>query len=174
MIILNQLFKFLKLIHSESSTFQLSGGFVLGMFIGFTPLFTLFQCVYWICVIMVRINLGAILLSAAVFGAFANSLSHSFGAIGLLSLRNDSLAPLWTLLYNAPIIPYTKFYNSVVMGGIIISAVLSVPLYVLSTLLINRYRQVVIKRFKATWLFRAWMSSKLYPLYVKYTAFKEY
>ena len=174
MLLLNQVFKILKLLHSESSTFQLSGGVVLGMFIGFTPLFSLLQCLYWTVLILVKINLASTVLSAALFALVANSLNHSFGAIGLVALRSDTLAQLWTLLYNAPIVPYTFFYNSLVMGGFLVGAVLCIPLYVLVTILISRYRQVVVKRFKTTWLFRAWMSSKLYPLYVKYTAFKEF
>lgn len=173
MLLLNQLFKFFKLIHSETSTRQLSMGFGLGMFIGLTPLFSLCQVIFWLLFLTVRINLGATFISIALFKMVAILADEALNTIGLQVLRLDALEPLWTVLYNSPVVPYSFFYNSVVMGSLITSTLLAVPLYYFSGYLITQYRVTVVRRFKATWLFRAWMSSKLYSIYVKYTEFKD-
>ena len=172
MFLLNQLFKFLKLLHSETSTHQLSSGFVLGLFVGFTPMFTLFQVLYLTLMLILRINIGAVFLSAALFELISFFLDPVFDSIGLNLLRSDLLQPLWTALYDLPVIPYTFFYNTVVMGSVALAGLLGPPLFFTSNWLICRYRATVVSRIKTTWMFRAWRSSKLYPLYAKYTDLK--
>ncbi len=169
MLILNQLFKFLKLLHSETGHHQMAGGVVLGMFMGLTPMLTLSQVFYLLVLLCVRINFGAAFIAMALFKGLAFACDPFLDRLGSLALRNDSAEPIWTALYNMPVVPYTFFYNTVVMGSILTSLALSIPVFLLSGFLIDRYRTVVVAKFKGTWLFRAWMSSKLYPLYVKYS-----
>lgn len=172
MFLLNQLFKFLELLHSETSTHQLSSGFVLGLFVGFTPMFTLFQALYLTLMLFLRINIGAVFLSAALFELMSFFLDPVFDSVGLHLLRSEWLQPLWTSLYAFPVIAYTFFYNTVVMGSVALAGLLGLPLFFASNWLICRYRVTVVSRIKTTWVFRAWKSSKLYPLYAKYTEFK--
>ncbi|MBI1861217.1 MAG: TIGR03546 family protein [Deltaproteobacteria bacterium] len=173
MILLNQVFRFFKLVHSESSARQLSLGFLFGFYMGLTPPFTLLQFVYVILLLIVRVNFGAVFLSFALFKAASFGVDPIFNTIGTRVLRAEALEGLWTFLYNSPVVPYTFFYNSIIMGAVTVSVALTVPLYFLSAFLIDTYRATVVRRFKGTWLFRAWLSSKLYPLYVKYTQFKD-
>lgn len=171
MFLLNQLFKFLKMLHSETSTRQLSSGFVLGMFMGFTPTFTLLQFFYLVLMLILRINMGAVFLSFGLFRLLSFALDPVFDSVGLRVLRWEALTDLFVTLYNSAVVPYTFFYNTIIMGALTLSLGLSIPLFIISGALIRRYRLVVVARFKASWVFRAWTTSKLYPLYVKYTEF---
>ena len=169
MFILNQIFKFLKMLHSETSTNQLASGFVLGMFMGLTPAATLLFVSYWLLLLLLRINMGAAFISFAIFKIWAYIFDPQFDQLGrhILTEMAD-LKPTFVTWFNMPVVPFTYFYNTVVMGSFVAALVLAIPLFFLSNVLIKKYRATVVQRFKTTWLFRAWSSSKLYGLYVKY------
>ena len=173
MAILHQFFKFLQMLHSETSTHQLSGGFLLGMCMGFTPTLTLHWFLYLVLLLMLRANIGAAMLSWALFKVLAFALDPMFHAVGLFALTQaPAITPFWASLYHAPIVPFTYFYNTIVMGSLIVQLAAAIPFFLLSGFLIKKYRQVVVARFKATWLFRAWKASKLSTLYDKYQQYK--
>jgi uncharacterized protein (TIGR03546 family) len=68
-----------------------------------------------------------------------------------------------------PIVPLTRFYNSIVMGAGIISIVLAVPVYFLSKKLILKYRATVVARYQNTKFWKALKATKVYGMYSKYT-----
>lgn len=172
-MLLHQFFKFLKLLHSDTSTHQLSAGFVLGMFLGVTPALTLHWFCYFILLLVLRANIGAAMLSWAGFGILAFLLDPVFHKVGLYLLTQvAAVQPLWTTLYQTPLVPFTRFYNSIVMGSLAGQLLLAVPLFWISGVLIKKYRLVVVSRFKGTWMFRAWKASKLSDLYDKYQEFR--
>jgi uncharacterized protein (TIGR03546 family) len=44
-----------------------------------------------------------------------------------LLVQTEGLAPLWTALYNAPLVPFTRFNNTVVLGSLVIALALFLP-----------------------------------------------
>lgn len=173
MLLLRYLFDFVKLLHSETSTRQLSWGFVMGLFLGFTPITTLHWVIYWVLLLVLRINIGAALLGFATFSAIAFFLDPIFHTTGLTLLTKvPSLTPLWVSLYHAPIIPYTRFNNTVVLGSFVLALLCLLPLYILSGLLIRKYRDTVVHRIKNSHFAKAVMATKAYRLYAKYQTFK--
>ena len=168
MFVIKQIVKFLELLHSETSRNQLSAGLVMGMFMGLTPMFTLHWMLYWVVLFIFRFNIGAAFLSYGIFKLFSFGFDPAFHKIGMAVLSSPSLKSLWLFLYNAALLPYTRFNNSVVMGSLVISLLAAVPLFFLFNVLIKKYRDTVVARFKTTWLFRAWKASGLYSLYAKY------
>jgi uncharacterized protein (TIGR03546 family) len=62
--------------------------------------------------------------------SFVNPLADKLSdPLGYALLTSDALTPLWTALYNMPVMPWTDFNNSVLLGGLIIGMVLFVPVY---------------------------------------------
>ncbi len=169
MFFLTPIFKFLQMLHSESATGQLAGGFVLGMYLGFTPASNLLWVSYFILLLILRVNIGAAMLSFALMGALSFALDPLFHQIGLMVLVDQKpLRPFWISLSNTPVVPFTSFNNTVVMGSFVVSLLLTIPLYFLFSYLIKVYRLKVVSKVKTTWLFRAWTASSFYPLYEKY------
>ena len=90
-------------------------------------------------------------LAAAIFSAvaaFADPLLHP---VGLFLLSRSALRPLWTWLYNLPVVPWTEFNNTVVLGALVVSAVLAYPLYRVMLPLFAAYGEKIgerIRRFK--------------------------
>src|SRR5688572_8724858 len=148
MLILRQIFNFIKLLHSETAPGQLCAGFVLGMFMGFTPIMTLHWVAYVLVLVMLRINIGAALLGFGMFKVLAFALDPLFHSTGLELLRMESLKPLWVWMFHAPVIPFTRFNNSVVLGSFIVAALAALPLYFLTRILVIKYRVVVVARIK--------------------------
>jgi len=121
-------------------------------------------------ILFFRVNIGAAVLSWALFSLIAVVIDPLFHHIGLFVLTGiDQLAGLWTALYNAPIVPYTRFNNSIVMGSIIVSILGFYPLYRLCLFLVIRYRETFMERFNQWKVVRIIKASSLYRLYARYS-----
>jgi len=150
MVILALLIKRLvKLLRSESSPGQIAIGFVLGMSLGFLSLKTLFAAPILLVVILIRVNLTSVLFAALLFRLVAfliDPILHSLGYLILVQV--SSLHNFWTNLYSIAFMPYTRFNNTIVMGGLIISIVLVVPIYIGIKMLVFNYREKYEEKIK--------------------------
>ena len=115
-LILKQLFGLLKLINSDTGHIQISMGLTAGFILGMTPAFSIQTILIWLTVIFFRIQIGAALISAFFFSFIAYLLDPIFHWVGSMVLESSALFGLLTSLYNLPLVPLTRFNNSVVMG----------------------------------------------------------
>jgi uncharacterized protein (TIGR03546 family) len=67
-----------------------------------------------------------------------------------------------------PIIPYTRFNNSIVMGSAVVTFALSPVVFIASQYFITKYRELILERFKKTKLWKAIEATSLYQWYYKY------
>jgi uncharacterized protein (TIGR03546 family) len=170
-LLLKQLFNFIKLLNSDKGTHSIAAGVVCGMFLGFTPAFSL-QTIFVILVLFFfRIQIGAATISAAFFKILAYALDPLFDVAGRSVLEIDALNPLYTSLYNMPIVPMTRFNNSIVMGSGVIALLLSPFVYYGAKALIFKYREVVVTRIRGTAIWKAFTASTFYGWYQKYESF---
>jgi len=160
-------------MHSDTDPRQISLGFSLGMILGLTPLSSPHNVFVLLAILFFRVNIAAAILSFGVFGILAFLLDPLFNLIGVSILtQTDILLGFWTSLYNAPLFPYTRFNNSVVMGSLIFSLVAFFPVYWGGKTMVIKYRETFMERFnqwKITQLFKA---SSLYRWYARYSALK--
>lgn len=170
-LLLKQIFQFLKLINSETGTLSISFGFTMGFILGMTPALSLQSFLVFILLFIFRIQIGAAFLSAFFFAFVAYLLDPIFHEIGLKVLSDESLKPLFTKMYNMPIVPFTRFYNTIVMGSGVVSILLSPLIFILSWILIKKYRLLVVDRFKETKFFKALKATSLYNWYYSYEKF---
>ena len=119
-----------------------------------------------------RIQIGAALVSTFFFKFIAFILDPLFDVIGRKVLEMDSLQGILTSLYNMPIIPFTRFNNSIVMGSAVVTFALSPFVFILSQYLIVKYRQTIVARFKETKVWKAIEATKFYQWYYKYDQYK--
>src|SRR5215216_3444231 len=128
----------LKVLNSETEPGQISLAFCFAMVAGFTPFMSLHNLIVLFLVLVIRVNLSAFLLALAVLKAVGFALDPMFHRIGVGILTMPSLEPLWTSLYNSTIWRIEHFNNSIVMGSLVASLVLFVPLYLVSNRLIRQ------------------------------------
>ncbi len=166
--LLKQVFGFFKLLNSDTGTNQLAAGIACGLILGFAPAFSL-QTIFVIALLFLfRIQIGAATIFAFFFSLIAWILDPVSHDLGMAVLETESLKPLFTDMYNMPLVPLTRFYNSIVMGSALISIILAPFIFFLSRILIHKYRQTVVAKFKETKFWKAVKATSFYGLYAKY------
>ena len=170
---IQQIISFIRLLHSETDPRQISLGFALGMIPGFTPFKSLHNLVVLFALFFFRVNIGAAMLAWAVFSILAFALDPLFHRFGLFLLTGvTSLQGLWTALYNAPLVPYTRFNNSVLMGSLIFSLLAFYPVYWGGKLMVVKYRETVMERLNRLKIVQVFRASDLYKWYSRYSKLK--
>jgi uncharacterized protein (TIGR03546 family) len=166
--LLKQLFGLVRLLNSETGQNQIAAGVACGLILGFAPAFSLQTVLVILILLFFRIQIGAATLAAFFFSFIAYLLDPVHNLVGIWILSAPSLQPLFTQMYNMPIVPFTRFSNSIVMGSGVVSVILALPVFFISRSLINKYRATVVARFSNTKFFRALQRSTLYNWYTKY------
>jgi uncharacterized protein (TIGR03546 family) len=167
MFIIKILKKLIKALHSNASPSEIASGVVLGSIMGFTPGFTLVSFLVIFLIIILNVNISAAIVSSIIFsigGLALDPLSHM---IGSKVLYIPGLEGLWTSLYNMPLVPLSRFNNTVVIGGYIITLVLIIPIYIFSKKFVVVYReklQAKIEKMKVVKLLKA---SKFFKFYTR-------
>jgi uncharacterized protein (TIGR03546 family) len=160
--------KLLKILRSAASPEQIASGFVIGMIIGLTPIWTLHNMILIIILIIVNINIGTAIFSFIIFSAIAylaDPLFHHLGYFLLVDIT--SLKSLWTYLYNVPLIALSKYNNTVVMGSLIVALLISLPAYFLSKIGVIYYRENIDSKMQKWKIVKAIKGSKIYSFYEK-------
>ena len=73
-------------------------------------------------------------------------------------------------MYNVPLLPMTRFNNSINMGSFIISLILCPVLFFAFRIMIFRYQATVAQRLETT---RAWKFIKATKFYIWYKKYDE-
>jgi uncharacterized protein (TIGR03546 family) len=157
--------KFLKILNSDAAPGQISLGFAFAMVAGLTPLLSLHNLLVLFLVLLLRVNLSSFLLGLALFSGLAFALDPLFHRIGLAVLTAPALEGLWTILYNSTLWRLERFNNSIVMGSLIVSCTLFVPLALVGNSLVRKYRDHVLQWVMKTRLMQTFQASKLYDYY---------
>jgi uncharacterized protein (TIGR03546 family) len=167
---IQDVFRLIRVLHSDRDVRQISLGLALGMILGLTPLYSLHNLVVLLLVLFLRVNLSAVILSWLVFSALAYALDPLFHRLGLFLLTGvGGLQGLWTTLYNMPIVPYTRFNNTILMGSLIVSLAALYPVYWGSRIGIVRYRETFIERLSRWRVVHVLRASTLYRWYMRYS-----
>lgn len=130
------LYKALKMllaaIRGSNSPGQVGFGIALGMVIGLIPKDSLFAYAFGLVVFATNVNLLATSLSAFCFtwiGAFLDPVSHQ---VGYYVLTQPGLQSTFLWLYEQPLVPWTRFQNTVVMGSLLIGLISAFPVHLIA------------------------------------------
>ena len=157
--------KVLKILNSESQPGQISMALGFSMVVGLTPLLSPHNLLFLLLVLLLRVNLSAFILGLAIFKGVAYLLDPLFHWIGLSILTAKPMEGLWTVLYNSTLWRIERFNNSVLMGSLIFSLFLFVPVYLILNLMIRQYRERVLEWVRKTRIVKLFTASKLYQAY---------
>ena len=152
-------------LHSEGTPGQLALGIALGSIMGLTPLVNLHNAVVFALIVLLNVSFAGGMLGWAVFVPVGFLLDPLFDWIGHTLLFTPSLTPLWTSLYNTPIIPLTNFNNTVVLGSLVFALLFFVPLFLATRWAVTRYRATIGERVRQSRWYRALTASKVYNVY---------
>ena len=165
--------KILKVLNSETAPGQISLALCFAMIVGLTPLYSLHNLLVLLLVLFLRVNLSAFIVGWLFFSGVAYILDPIFHRLGLALLTAESLEGLWTSLYNITIFRFAKYNNSIVMGSVLSSLIFFLPVYFLSNMLINKYRDHILAWIRKTRLVQLLKGSKLFQAYEAVSGWRE-
>lgn len=162
--------KLLKVMNSESEPAQISLAACLGMIAGFTPLSSLHNLLVLLLVFLLRVNISGFVIGFVMFSGAAFLLDPLFHKLGLWALSLPALEGLWTVLYGQALWRLARFNNSIVMGSLLVSFLLAIPLFLCLNWIIRRYRQHLLDRIRKLKIVSIFKASKFYEMYASAAA----
>ena len=141
----------------DHSNLQIAWGVSLGMLLGLIPFATLHWLLVFCLVLATRVNLIAAFFSASLFSIVYFLAHSSLESLGFWALTSQPiLTPLWTRAYHAPILPFTAFNHSDVMGGTLLGIFFFIPVFGFSMTLAKKYRSSLHAFWLSTRIQRAY------------------
>jgi uncharacterized protein (TIGR03546 family) len=130
-----------------------------------TPLWNLHNLIVLLLVLILRVNLTTFILAWLGFSGIAYLLDPVLHAFGFHILTADALRGVWTSLYNSTLWRLSNYNNSLLMGSLITSLGLFVPLFFLSNIFIRKYREHILAWVMKSRIVQALKASKFYGIY---------
>jgi uncharacterized protein (TIGR03546 family) len=113
---------------------EVAGGVCLGMFLGFIPLNGPMALVLLVFFLLVRINRFTTTITLPLFKLLylcgVSSLTERIG--GYLLLDADYLTGFWQYVTHLPVLALLNLNNTLVVGGLALSIVLCLPVFLLA------------------------------------------
>lgn len=166
--ILKLISRLIKVLRAGPSPAQIGGGFALGMFLGLMPGFNFYWMLICLIIILIDVNISAAILGWMVFSLIAfllDTVSHNLGYFLLVNV--EWLREFWTSLYNLPVFPISRYNNTVVLGSLIISIILAVPVFYLAKAGIIKYRKKLDPKIQKLKLIKMVKGSSIYSFYAR-------
>lgn len=157
--------RILNVLNSENDPSQVSLAFCFSMIAGLTPLMSLHNLAVLFLVLFVRVNLTAFITGLALFSVIAYIIDPLLHATGYLILSSEPLEGLWTKMYNMPVFRIARFNNTIVMGSLVISLILFVPVFFLARKGIVKYRAHFLEWMNNTRFAQIIKASTFYKVY---------
>jgi uncharacterized protein (TIGR03546 family) len=162
MLLLKLIQQLVKALNSDGTPGQVAAGIALGAVFGLTPLINLHNLVLFGCALIFYVSMPGVFLGWTLAVPFGFALDPLFDAVGSWLLGAPALQGLWTALYNLPVVPFTNFNNTVVLGSFVVWLVSFVPVFFLMRWAVAKYRVTVLERLRRTHVFKAVTASGWY------------
>lgn len=132
MFVLRPFRLFFKALVVDATPRQMAFGFALGVLVGLVPKGNLLAIALMMLMCSLRVNLGVGLATVFVSswaGMLLDPITHR---IGEFLLTSKPLRPLWEIMNDTLLLPWTDFNNTIVLGSFSLGLAAFVPLYFLS------------------------------------------
>lgn len=130
-------------INSNKKTSQVALAISFAFLLALIPKANLFWVSLFTLTFFLKVNQAVEMVFLAVFSMFLDFLDVFLDKIGFAILTVPALGDFFTKLFNTPFFFLTKYYNSLVMGGLVVGLAMFVPIYLLSKYLVDVYRDKV-------------------------------
>ncbi|HCC47080.1 MAG TPA: hypothetical protein DEQ38_03040 [Elusimicrobia bacterium] len=159
--------QFIKGLTSDTDPRQIGWGIALGFVIGLIPKANLTAQLLLVLLLALKVNIPMGLITMFLV-SFVNPLFDKLtDPLGYALLTAEPLAPLWTALYNAPVLPWTGFNNTVLLGGLLAGAALFFPVYLAGLRFGVFYNEKFRERLMNSKLVKGLKASFLFDWYFK-------
>ncbi|PCJ47837.1 MAG: hypothetical protein COA74_10390 [Gammaproteobacteria bacterium] len=132
--------KLLKALSSDANPNSLAIAICFAAIMGLTPLASPHNILFLFIILFFRIHLSTFIIALSGFAILGLLLDPVFDQFGYYLLTDSSLTHVWTSIYNLSLGRLSLFNNTIIMGSLIFSLLLFIPLFFFSKWLIIRYR----------------------------------
>jgi uncharacterized protein (TIGR03546 family) len=147
--------KLIVALNSNIGKSQIAAGFSWGILLGLVPAGNIIWIVLFVALFFLKHHHASTLLVMAVLKLLWGVTAPLTDAIGWELLHVEALRPLFTSLYNMPFVPFTKFNNTLVAGGLAGGIALWLPVFLLIFLLVPVYRNTIAPKVRENKLVKA-------------------
>jgi uncharacterized protein (TIGR03546 family) len=168
---INTIKQVIGIFHGNQDPDEVGAGFALGSIIGLNPTNSLHNYVILFLLFLLNVNKGAAAFGMAIFAAigyFTDPYAHQIGY--KLLVNTPALNSFWTKMYNTPIVPFTHFNNTVVLGSLVIALALFVPVWLIVKSLTLLYRKNLQAKVNQWKIVKMLQQTKWYDRYNKIKA----
>ncbi|PKL90679.1 MAG: hypothetical protein CVV21_11630 [Candidatus Goldiibacteriota bacterium HGW-Goldbacteria-1] len=140
--------KLLSIINSNKAPEEIAMGVVFGMFAGFLLLAPFNAVIIFFLILILNVNTAAFFLFTGIFKLITFLIDPLGDMLGRAVLTVPFLEPVFSKMAEMPLVPFTKFNNTVIMGDFIIGILLIVPVWMGTMKIIEYYRKNLQKNIK--------------------------
>jgi uncharacterized protein (TIGR03546 family) len=152
---INAIAKLILALNGNTKKSQLAAGFAWGLLLGLLPLGNVFWAALFLVSFFFRHNHASKLLFLAVLKLLSPAAAPLVDALGWEFLHIAALRPFFTTLYNMPFVPFTRFNNTLVAGGLVAGIALWLPVFGVFMALIPLYRNTLAPKIRNSKLVKA-------------------
>jgi uncharacterized protein (TIGR03546 family) len=135
--------KLILALNGNVSKTQIAAGFAWGMLLGLVPAGNIFWVLLFLVSFFFTHHHGAKISALAFMKIISPIIIYQIDKLGWFILHIDSFRSFFTSLYNMPFVPFTKFNNSLVMGGLAAGIILWLPVFFALIAIIPLFRNTV-------------------------------
>lgn len=147
---LNVIIKLLKALNSNRHPGEIAHAVCCGLILGFLPKTNLTWYVITFLFLFLRINKGTLTLLTLAFSFLAPVFDPLFDRLGYAVLTWEPVAGFMAEAMEFPGFHFLKLNNTIVMGSLLSSLVLYLPVYGLSRLFIFAWRTWLVPGLRKT------------------------
>ncbi|MFA5363293.1 MAG: DUF2062 domain-containing protein, partial [Candidatus Omnitrophota bacterium] len=133
--------RILAILGLNISPAEVAGGVCLGMFLGFIPLNGPMSLLLFVFFFLFKINRFSTVITLPLFKLLylfgVSSLTERIG--GYLLLDADFLTGFWKCATNLPVLALVDLNNTLVSGGLVLSLILCLPVYLFAGLMYAKF-----------------------------------
>ncbi|GHT90877.1 hypothetical protein FACS1894140_0310 [Spirochaetia bacterium] len=122
---------------------HIAAGFAWGLLLGFVPLGNFFWIAFLVISLFFRYNYVTMVVVMFVIKLIMPLIAPLLDTIGWGILHIEALQPLFTTMYDMPLVPFTRFNNTLVAGALVSGIVLWLPVFYVVMALVPLYRNTI-------------------------------
>ena len=167
---LKQIAKLIVALNGNLGKMQIAAGFSWGLLLGLIPAGNLIWIVLFVVSFFFKFHFTSMLLVMAIMKVSSGVVAPLMDTVGWELLHIEALQPLFIKLYNMPFVPFTKFNNTMVAGGLCSGIIAWLPVFFLVLLLVPLYRNSLAPKIRENKLVKSVQKLPLIRTLVKAVA----
>jgi uncharacterized protein (TIGR03546 family) len=169
-VVLRGIVKLAVALNSNRGEGEVAAGVAFGLLLALIPAGNLLWLVLLLATLLLKVNLAVELLFLAVFKLAVPLVDPLLDRLGLAVLTAPALRPPYVALYNMPVVPFTRFNNSLVAGGFLAGIAAWLPVYLLFRALVRLYRSRIKDKIENSKLYKGFTKLPLVSRIVRLAA----